>query len=58
MRSGMVYYSHREGITSEGKEVSKMMYDNNFDRMVDEALAQMEAEGETLPEIRYGESED
>ena len=35
-----------------------MMYDNNFDRMVDEALAQMEAEGETLPEIRYGESED
>ena len=34
------------------------MYDNNFDRMVDEALARMEAEGETLPEIRYGESED
>jgi len=35
-----------------------MMYDNNFDRMVDEALAAMEAAGETFPEIRYGESED
>ena len=48
----MLSYNHREGISPEGKEVSKMRYDNNFDRRVDEALAQMEAEGEALPEIR------
>lgn len=35
-----------------------MYYDNDFDRLVDEALARMEENGETLPQIRYGETEE
>lgn len=32
--------------------------ETTMEQMVEEALARMEANGETLPEIRYGEKED
>jgi hypothetical protein len=56
----MLYYNHREGINPEGKEGRPMTNyrtyaDDIFDVMIEEALAEMEAKGEKLPEIRYGE---
>ena len=59
MRSGMVYYSHREGITPRGKERKKMTnyIENTMEALIEEALADLEARGESLPEIRYGEEE-
>ena len=55
----MVYYSHREGETLQGKEVTKMKttdyIETSMEAMIEAALAEMEAKGEKLPEIRYGE---
>ena len=31
--------------------------ENSMEAMIEEALAEMEAKGEKLPEIRYGEEE-
>lgn len=56
----MIIYSHREGETLRRKEVTKMMNRNDYiettmEQMIEEALAELEAKGEKLPEIRYGE---
>ena len=53
----MIIYSHREGINPEGKEGTQMTNytETTMEQMIEEALAELEAKGETLPEIRYGE---
>lgn len=56
----MIVYHRREGETLQGKEGTKMKNTMNYtettmEAMIEEALAEMEKNGETLPEIRYGE---
>ena len=56
----MIIYSQREGETLRGKEVRNMKTRNDYiettmEAKIEEALAKMEANGEKLPEIRYGE---
>lgn len=58
----MLYYNHREGETLQGKEGRKMKYFMNYpettmEALVEEALAELEKNGETLPEIRYGKED-
>ena len=56
----MLLYSHREGNPPKERKERTMKTEKNgiettMEWMVEEALAAMEAKGEKLPEIRYGE---
>ena len=56
----MLLYTHREGQEPTRRKEGKTMryYDNDFDRLVDEALAQMEKAGIPLPQSRFVETEE